>query len=186
MKVVIFNGSPRKKGNTSALVDVMSERLISRGAEVDDVMLFVKNILGCNNCRACQNERLPLHCSINDDMIGLYDKFLSADVIVIATPIYMWQFTPCTLAFLTRLHCLCKSSDFSYNDMKGKKIALALTMGDNVEVAEPAVSGLRQFCGYYSAEYLGALMVPFADREKILAGSYSKEISDFVDKIIVG
>ncbi len=184
MLVSIFNGSPRREGNTSALVQQLAAALTARGAEVEIVPLFQLNVLGCNNCGRCQHERLPRHCSIDDDMLQLYPKYLASDVCVLASPIYMWQFTPCTLAFINRLHCLAQSSDFRYNEQKGRLLAAAITMGDEKEVADYAVGGLKEFCEFYSMKYLGDVRVDHADRDQILASGSDREIGALADRII--
>ncbi|MDR0524028.1 MAG: flavodoxin family protein [Candidatus Methanoplasma sp.] len=184
MRVTVFNGSPRRNGNTSALTSSLLETMAGRGAEAEEVMLFVKNILGCNNCGRCQSEDLPSRCSIPDDMSCLYPKFLDSDLVVFATPIYMWNFTPCTLAFMTRLHCLCRHGEPGFNLMKGKKAALALTMGDEASVASAAIAGFREFCAYFGMEYAGHISVPFADREKIASGEYLEEEAAFAGRVL--
>jgi len=184
MKVTIFNGSPRREGNTCAAVSRFARELIGRGAEVEIVYLFKLNILGCNHCDRCQHERLPRRCSIDDDMLELYPKYLAADIVVFASPIYMWQITPCTQAFLTRLQCLCQSSDFSYNEEKGKKLAVALTMGDGSDNADLAVEELKRFCQYFSADYRGAMLIPFAKKAEIDNGQHDAEITEFADRVL--
>ncbi|MCK9323429.1 MAG: flavodoxin family protein [Candidatus Methanomethylophilaceae archaeon] len=185
MKVTIFNGSPRKQGNTSEFTNAISKKLIEKGVKTEEIMLYTGDIRGCSHCGACQKKRLPSHCMIMDDMQSLYQMFLDSDLVILATPIYMWQFTPCTLAFMNRLHCLCESTDFSYNDMKGKKMAVILTMGDGKDVAEPSISGFTQFCEYYSIEYKGVVMAEFASKDKIVAGEYNKQIDEFVNSILL-
>jgi Multimeric flavodoxin WrbA len=180
MNVTIFNGSPRKNGNTSELV----KRIMARAPDnvgLESISLFDKKISGCMNCGACQKGPLPSYCTIDDDMRGLYDKFLSADVILLATPIYMWQFTPCMLAFLNRLHCLCRHSTPD-NMMKGKKIAVCVTLGDEPEVTEFSVNGFKEFCEYFSLDYLGEIIIPYAEKEKISYGDYDEEVEMFIRK----
>jgi multimeric flavodoxin WrbA len=145
MKMLVINGSPRDDGNTSELVKRFLENVVKK-AEIEEIHIYEKNIKGCKNCGACQKTTLKTHCTINDDMCAIYEKFLSSDIIVLASPIYMWQFTPCTLAFLNRLHCLCHSLDFSYNDLAGKKLAVLITLGAEVEVADYAANGIRDLC----------------------------------------
>ncbi|MDR0309141.1 MAG: flavodoxin family protein [Candidatus Methanoplasma sp.] len=183
MKVLLINGSPRADGNTSELVKRFIGD-IGNKASVEEVRIFNTDIKGCKNCGACQRAVLEKHCTVNDGMSALYPKFLSSDVVIIASPIYMWQFTPCTLAFLNRLHCLCHSADFSYNEMAGKKMAALVTLGDEEEVADFAVNGLKEFCTFFSIGYLGDLRIPFASKEKISSGEYDKRIKGFAEMIL--
>jgi multimeric flavodoxin WrbA len=185
MKMLIINGSPRDGGNTSELVKQFLKETGNRAA-AEEIHIFEKNIKGCRNCGACQKTVMEAHCTISDDMSGLYQKFLSSDITVLASPIYMWQFTPCTLAFLNRLHCLCHSADFSYNDMDGKKMAVLITLGAEGEVADYAANGLRDFCEFFRIDYRGDLRIPFADAEKerLSAGKYKKELKEFAANIL--
>ncbi|MDR1955118.1 MAG: flavodoxin family protein [Candidatus Methanoplasma sp.] len=183
MKILLINGSPRTNGNTSELVNRFLDE-IGNKASVEEVRIYGMDIKGCRNCGMCQKTILEEHCAIGDGMSGLYRKFLSSDLIVLASPIYMWQFTPCTLAFLNRLHGLCHSKDFSYNAMAGKKMAVLITLGAEEEVADFAVNGLREFCEFFSVEYKGDVRVPFAVKERISAGEYDKEIREFATKIL--
>jgi len=183
MKVLLINGSPRANGNTSELVNRLR---IAAGnkAEIEEIRIFDKGIKGCMNCGACQKSVPGTFCVIGDDMSALYEKFLGSDLTILASPIYMWQFTPCTLAFLNRLHCLCRSEDFSYNDMAGKKMAVLITSGAEEEVADYAVKGLRDFCEFFSIEYKGDLRVPFAKKEKISSGECDEKVKEFAAKVL--
>jgi len=182
MKVTIFNGSPRKNGNTSELVKKVLCSLDEK-ASCEVISLYDKNIKGCSNCGACRDKTLPSYCAMKDDMSLLYEKYLDSDVVILASPIYMWQFTPCTLAFLNRLHCLCRHSD-SYNIMGGRGMAVLTTMADEIECSHFSIKGLKEFCDYFDIDYLGEVAVPYADKEKINSDDTVKEISLFTEKII--
>jgi multimeric flavodoxin WrbA len=183
MKVLIINGSPRKKGNTSELVKQF-QKSVGKKAETEVVYIYEMDIKGCKNCGTCQKTILDTHCTIDDDMADLYEKFLSFEMIVLASPIYMWQFTPCMLAFLNRLHCLCQSEVSSYNEMKGKKMAVLITLGAEEEVADYAENGLRDFCEYFKIDYKGDLRIPYAEKERISSGENAGAINEFATKIL--
>ncbi|MCL2295726.1 MAG: flavodoxin family protein [Methanomassiliicoccaceae archaeon] len=183
MKVLIINGSPRAEGNTSELVKRFMMN-IGNKAEVEEVRIFEKDIKGCKNCGACQRTVLKTHCAVNDGMAEMYQKFLSSEITVLASPIYMWQFTPCTLAFLNRLHGLCHSKDFSYDAMAGKKMAVLITLGAEEEVADYAANGLRDLCEFFQMEYRGDLRIPFAEKQRISSGEYDEKVKEFVGKAL--
>ncbi|UAL07137.1 MAG: flavodoxin family protein [Candidatus Methanogranum gryphiswaldense] len=180
MKVIVFNGSPRKDGNTSALVDkiVKGFETCAEGPKI--VTLFDKQIKGCSNCGCCSSNVVKGHCVIKDDMSELYAKFLDADLVIVASPIYMYQLTPCTLAFLNRLHAL---KPETRNDIKGKKMAIAVTLGDGSECADSAITGFVDFCEYFNLDYCGMVRIPFAKRDEILDGKYDDKISMFIGKM---
>lgn len=85
MKTLIFNGSPRKNGDTVSLINKLTKQLQSEYKIVDT---YYSNISACVDCRFCwKNDG----CSINDEMIEIYDYIVDCDNVVIASPIYFSQ-----------------------------------------------------------------------------------------------
>ena len=70
MKVIIFQGSPRKNGCTATLVKPFLSELLNNGLEVKTISLYDKNISPCIECYQCQNRLGEYGCSISDDMYG--------------------------------------------------------------------------------------------------------------------
>lgn len=88
MKVVSFNGSPRKNGNTAMLIRAVLDELQKEGVETELVQLGGKKIRGCTACMKCF-ENQDRHCSITNDILnGLVDKMLDADGVIIGSPTY--------------------------------------------------------------------------------------------------
>ncbi len=90
VKAVAINGSPRKdKGNTAEVLTPFIQGISDAGGEVD---LFYASNLKIKPCACgtmyCWNDS-PGECCINDDMQILYPKLRSADILIIATPIYI-------------------------------------------------------------------------------------------------
>lgn len=184
MDVVIFNGSPRRNGNTVGLTSLIKEEFISKNVTVKEIFLYPLDIRGCSNCGNCQTSG-DGRCVMDDDMIPLYSEFIDANLVIIASPIYMWNLTACTKTFIERLHALCKASDYSFNAMRGKRIALAVTMGDDEFVAASAVNAMMFFCEYFRCVYSGTIAVPFADEEQISGPACMKKVRDFVQRLSV-
>lgn len=178
MIVTIFNGTPRKNGNTAELTKCLISELRKEGHTADEVFLNDLDIKGCQNCGKCQ-KRSDGECSIHDDMTGLYKRFEESDAVIIASPIYMWNFTACAKAFIDRLHALC-NEERTFNAMYGKKIAMAMTMGDDLFVAASAVNAMEFFCEYFECRYIGSLAVPYASKHQIARPMYQETIKDFV------
>ena len=88
MKVVAFNGSARKKGNTAILLQHVMQVLASEGHETELVELAGSDIHGCRACTKCfklKNQR----CSCDDDMVNLcIEKMIAADCILLGSPTY--------------------------------------------------------------------------------------------------
>ena len=85
MKTVILFGSPRKDGNTHALVDVFARRLREKQHEVSVLYLGDLNICPCRGCLSCLEKG---ECRIDDDMEQVRRHITEAEVVVYATPIY--------------------------------------------------------------------------------------------------
>jgi len=184
MKVTIFNGTPRKNGNTAAMTGSLAEKLRSGGAETKEYFLYDMNIKGCMNCGACHAKKGLSECAIKDDAILLLKEFLASDLVVLASPVYMWHLTASMNAFIERLHSLCRHDGDMTNLIEGKKIAIAMTMGDDEYVASDIVNSLLHFCEYFKIVYAGAFAVPFANKEQIKRPLYQEKMQDFVNKIL--
>jgi multimeric flavodoxin WrbA len=88
MKVVAFNGSARKDGNTAILVNVVLKELKKAGIKTELVQLAGKKIRGCTACGKCfenQDKQCAVKGDVANDCIG---KMLEADGIILASPTY--------------------------------------------------------------------------------------------------
>jgi multimeric flavodoxin WrbA len=184
MNVTIFNGSPRKDGNTAAMTASLKEKIRAGGSEVNEHFLYHMNIKGCMNCGVCHSENKLKECAIKDDATGLLKEFISSDLVILASPIYMWHLTASLNAFIERLHSLCRHELPAINKMDGKRVAIAMTMGDDEYVASDSVNSLLFFTEYFRLSYVGAFAVPFADKEQIMRPLYQEKMQDFVAKIL--
>lgn len=88
MKVVAFNGSPRKEGNTSILLRTVCDELEKEGIETETVQIGGRQVHGCTACMKCF-ENLDKRCVIDTDFINdCIQKMVEADGIIIGTPTY--------------------------------------------------------------------------------------------------
>lgn len=88
-KIVILNGSPRKKGNTSALTASFKRGAEESGNIVTEFFLDGMDIHGCKGCfGGGKNPDSP--CAQKDDMDKIYPVYREADIVVLATPLYYW------------------------------------------------------------------------------------------------
>ncbi|HNS20620.1 MAG TPA: flavodoxin family protein [Sedimentisphaerales bacterium] len=89
MKAVVINGSPRgDKGNTGLILNPFLEGMKSAGAEVEVFETKDMNVRPCQGEYACWF-RTPGRCFQEDDMQKLLPELLTADVLVLATPLYV-------------------------------------------------------------------------------------------------
>ena len=79
-QIVVFNGSPRKVGNTVTVLDPIARGARERGAEVKYYTLFKMKFMACQGCFAC---RMQDDCVINDEVREAVRKVKAADAVVI-------------------------------------------------------------------------------------------------------
>ena len=103
MKVVAFNGSSRKDGNTAILLRRVLVELEADGIETELVQLAHKRFAGCTACLKCA-ETLDDRCSgLKDDGLNeCIEKMLAADGILIGSPTYYANCTATTQALMER------------------------------------------------------------------------------------
>lgn len=136
-KVLIVNGSPRKKGNTAFLIQKMTEGILAAdpGASVEVVELSKLQIGPCLACDGCRREgRSGLYCVVKDDMAGLYGKVAQCDALVLAAPVYWFSLSGQIKLFLDRLYGLWLER---HRTLEGKRLAALVVYGDE----DPYISG---------------------------------------------
>jgi multimeric flavodoxin WrbA len=88
-KVVAINGSPKmEKGNTAKILTPFLEGMENAGASVELFYAKRLNVKPCAGELYCWNKK-PGQCHIDDSMQSLYPKLCDADVLVLATPVYV-------------------------------------------------------------------------------------------------
>jgi multimeric flavodoxin WrbA len=103
MKVVAFNGSARKDGNTAILVRAVFAELEAEGIETELVQLHGKRFRGCTACLKCAETRDNTCPGLPDDgMNACIAEMVAADGIIIASPTYYANCTATTQALLER------------------------------------------------------------------------------------
>jgi multimeric flavodoxin WrbA len=88
-RVFAINGSPNKgKGNTAAILEPYLEGMMEAGAEVERVYVDDLDVRPCTGEMHCWYQK-PGECYIQDEMQALYPKLRAAEILVLATPVYI-------------------------------------------------------------------------------------------------
>jgi len=105
MKVIAFNGSPRKDWNTGILLSKALEGAASQGAETELIHLYDLDYKGCISCFACKlkNGESYGKCALKDDLTPIFKKIEEAGAVILGSPIYFGGITGEMKAFLERL-----------------------------------------------------------------------------------
>ncbi len=122
MKVVAFNGSARRNGNTALLLRRVLGVLEKEGFETKLVQLSGKHLRGCNACRTCYKTKNK-RCVIEDDPVNSYIKMmLDSDGIILGSPVYFSMMTPEMKALIDRAGYVAGAN----SDMLRRKVGAAV------------------------------------------------------------
>jgi multimeric flavodoxin WrbA len=103
MKVVAFNGSSRKDGNTAILLRRVLAELEAEGIETELVQLYNRRFRGCTACLKCAETKDNRCSGVKDDGLNeCIEKMLAADGILIGSPTYFANCTATTQALMER------------------------------------------------------------------------------------
>lgn len=97
--VLILSASPRKNGNSDTLCDRFAQGASESGHKVEKIFLASKDIGYCRGCGVCNSTH---KCVQKDDMSEILDKMVTADVIVLATPVYFYTMDGQMKTFIDR------------------------------------------------------------------------------------
>ena len=89
MKIIVITGSPRKKGNTLAMVEAFTKAAEEKGHEVMRFDAAMMKIGGCRACMTCY--KTGKACSFDDDFNSIAPHILDADAVVYAMPVYWYS-----------------------------------------------------------------------------------------------
>ncbi len=150
MKVIGFNGSPRKDGNTTALMNYLLREIEKEGIETGLVQLSGKAVHGCLACYKCF-ENKDKRCAVKNDAMNEYIEMMTqADGIVLGSPSYFQDVTSEMKALIDRAGFVGLANGRMYRNKIGA-----------------AVSCLRRSGGLHTVETMNHF---FLSNELIIAG----------------
>ena len=108
MKVIGMNGSPRKNGNTAAMIKTVFSTLEEKGIECEMFQLGGNAVRGCTGCNWCK-DHIEGRCVMTDDCINeAIAKMAEADAVIIGSPTYFAALTTETKALIDRAGRICR------------------------------------------------------------------------------
>ena len=130
MRILAFNGSPRRQGNTSTIIRSMLEGARSRGVETTEVRLHDIGMNGCVGCLSCRDN--PGFCKQRDPLSEYLEAIKTSDGVVVGCPIYMYRIAGQMKLFVDRVYSLyANRPEGGYDSMvpPGKTYALVISQG---------------------------------------------------------
>ena len=162
LHVLTVLGSPRRRGNTATLLDLVEAQVRTLHA-VTRVNLPRTSVCGCLGCNACQRTPDAPGCVQRDPLSEVLDQILHADLIVYASPVYVWGFTAQMKALLDRHCCMVKWQDGAKVRalLAGKPTALLTTCGGSAEENADLIEEIfRREMAYLECRVVGSYAVP--------------------------
>lgn len=147
MKILVLNGSPRRQGNTAAMVGAFVDGAAESGHEVTVVNVCQKKIAGCLACEYCHTKGEG-KCIQQDDMQEIYPVLEEAEMIVLASPVYYHSFTGQLQCAINRIYALDKPKNL-------KKAALILSSGSDHVYCGAIYEYQNSFLNYLKLEDMG-------------------------------
>lgn len=151
MKVVAFNGSPRKGGNTSIMIQTVFAELEKHGIQTQEIAVGSKPVQGCMACMKCW-ERKDGCCALKKDSLNDWLEIMrNADGIILGSPVYCADLNGQIKSFIDRASMTACAND----DMLKRKVGASV-------VAVRRAGGVHTF---------GSLNLFFTITQMVIVGS---------------
>jgi multimeric flavodoxin WrbA len=135
MKVVAFNGSARRDGNTAILLNEVLRQLVDAGVKTELIQLAGKKVAGCRACGQC-SKRKDGQCVFTNDGLNEWLALMeSADGILLGSPTYFSDVTAEMKALIDRTGMVAKANDDLFKFKVGAAV-VAVRRGGAVHVFE--------------------------------------------------
>jgi len=140
--VVIISASPRKQGNSDLLCDQVLRGAKEAGHKAEKITLRDRKINFCLACDTCKKNGGT--CIQKDDMAGILEKMIAADVLVLATPVYFYTMNAQMKALIDRTYA-------KYPALGTKEVYIIVAAADAAkEAMGRTIEGFRGFISCYS------------------------------------
>ncbi|MGQ9648379.1 MAG: flavodoxin family protein [Thermodesulfobacteriota bacterium] len=129
-KILAIYGSPRRKGNTSNLLDHAVQGALDTGGQVEQIVLRDLKMSPCLEIYGCKEKG---RCVIQDDFQKVYDQLLSSDGLMLASPIFFYTVSAHTKILMDRCQSLWVKKywidKIPYGQSKPKRKGLFISVG---------------------------------------------------------
>ncbi len=173
MRIVAINGSHRgAKGLTQFLLDKVAAGARQAGAEFESVVLAKANMNQCLGCQVCRSEKSYLRCVYEDkdDVLEIFNIMRQADLLIFATPVYIFTMTGLMKRLLDRIYSTGDTNDLRLSrsglffhhidaELCSKPFAV-LVCCDNIENETPrnVLTYFKTYARFMDAHIIGTLV----------------------------
>jgi multimeric flavodoxin WrbA len=167
MKVVAFNGSARKDGNTSILLNLVLDELKAEGIETEMYSLAGKPIQGCIACFKCF-ENKDRRCAVTKDIVNeCIQKMIEADGILLGSPTYFADVSAGMKALIERSGMVARANV----DLYKRKVGAAV-------VAVRRAGGIHVFNSLNFFFTINEMIIPGSSYWNIAIGRQPGEVNN--------
>ena len=155
-KIVVITGSPRKNGNSFAMVDAFIQAAEKLGHTVTRFDAADKKLTGCHACETCF--KTGKACSFDDDFNTIAPAILEADAVVFATPVYWYSIPSQIKAVIDRLYSFCVAGK---EGIFGKECALIVCCEEEDKTVLDGVRGpMERTAALLKWNMVGEVLIP--------------------------
>ena len=129
MKVIGFNGSARKDGNTSVLIQKVFDELEAQGIATRLVNLGPLSVNGCIACMQCRENKDGYCVQKNDGLNDWLDEMKAADGIILGTPVYFAGLSGQIKCFMDRTGMVARSNGNMFRRKAGAGVVAVRRAG---------------------------------------------------------
>ncbi len=130
MKVIAFNGSARKDGNTAILLKYALSELENEGIQTEMIQLAGKPVRGCLACYKCF-EKKDQRCSNTSDIVNeCIEKIIEADGVIMGSPTYFSDVSAELKALIDRAGLVAKANDSLFKRKVGAAVVAVRRGGE--------------------------------------------------------
>jgi multimeric flavodoxin WrbA len=187
MKVVILQGSARKKGNTARVLTWVENELQTLGHEVEGIYLHSKNLKGCMGCGKCKEKPVPTGCIQKDDMPEVMEKVVGSQLTIFSSPLYFWGFSAQIKAVIDRTYSFYTNANQPDHAslVDGQRQALVATgAGGFDENAEGMIDAFGRMQKYHKAVNAGTLFIDSCTTPDAMDDTIRQKAVEFARKIV--
>lgn len=164
MKALAIVGSPRLNGNSHILAEACLDVIAGQGIQTECLHIDGLNLAGCTDCGVCKQDET---CSIDDDLMPVYEKMIDAQALIISAPTYFGSAPPEIKALLDRTGFIAHRHGNRFARMVGSPITVSRRAGHNFTF----VQLLQWF-------YINEIIVPGSSYWSVAIGRDPGEVRD--------
>ena len=178
MKITVITGSPRKNGNTFAMVDSFIKAAEAKGHEVVRFDAAMMNIGGCRACMTCF--KTDKACSFDDDFNIIAPHILDADAILYAMPVYWYSIPAQIKGVIDRVFSFCVGE----KPISGKKMGLICCCEEHdASVMEGVRVPMERTAALLKWDVVGEVLIPGVFHEGDINGTDGcKQAAELAEK----